>query len=198
MSDTGWAFLTYFYFDFKDTAKQDLRALLSSLLVQLSDQSDISYEALTSLYFKHNDGSDQPAVKSLAECLKGMLTSMGEMPIYVIIDALDECPNDSGIPSPRGKVLELVEALVQLRRTNLRICITSRPEFDIGRVLKDLATQQISLHDESGQGQDINDYVTFVVNSDQTMKRWRGDDKEAVIEALSRKQMECKGIFDSA
>jgi hypothetical protein len=187
MCHTGSAFLAYFYFDFKDTAKQNLRALLSSLLVQLSDKSDIFCDALTSLYSGHNRGSEQPAVDSLTECLKGMLTTVGQMPIYVIMDALDECPNDSGVPSPRGKVLELVEELVQLRRPNLRICITSRPEFDIGRVLKDLTTQQVSLHDESGQEQDINDYVAFIVHSDLTMKRWRGDDKQAVIETLSQK-----------
>jgi hypothetical protein len=116
-----------------------------------------------------------------------MLTTIGQMPIYVIMDALDECPNDSGIPSPRGKVLELVKALVELRRPNLRLCITSRPEFDIGRILKPLATQQVSLHDESGQGQDINDYVAFVVNSDLTMKTWRDDDKQVVFETLSQK-----------
>jgi hypothetical protein len=65
MSHTGSAFLAYFYFDFKDTAKQDLRALLSSLLVQLSDQSDIFCNALTSMYATHSQGSEQPAVNSL-------------------------------------------------------------------------------------------------------------------------------------
>ncbi|KAH9015494.1 hypothetical protein EDB85DRAFT_2280300, partial [Lactarius pseudohatsudake] len=34
MSDAGSVFLAYFYFDFKDKAKQDIRALSSSLLVQ--------------------------------------------------------------------------------------------------------------------------------------------------------------------
>jgi hypothetical protein len=50
MSTAGSAFLAYFYFDFKDTEKQDSRALLSSLLVQLSDQSDIFFDTLFSLY----------------------------------------------------------------------------------------------------------------------------------------------------
>ena len=54
ISKAGSAFLAYFYFDFKDTAKQDCRALLSSLLVQLSDQSDIFCDILFSLYSAHN------------------------------------------------------------------------------------------------------------------------------------------------
>ena len=109
------------------------------------------------------------------------------MPIYLIMDALDECPNDSGIPSSREKVLELMKELVELHHPNLRLCITSRPEFDIRITFGSLATQQISLHDECGQKQDINDYVTFVVHSDRRMKRWRDDDKRTVIEKLAEK-----------
>jgi hypothetical protein len=181
------AFLAYFYFDFKDTAKQDSRALLSSLLVQLSDQSDIFCDILFSLYSAHKQGSEQPTDDSLAECLKNMLTAMGQVPIYLVMDALDECPNDSGIPSLREKVLVLVKELVGLRRPNLRLCVTSRTEFDICTALKPLATQQVSLHDESGQQQDIIDYVTSVVRSDERMKRWRDNDKTMVIGELTAK-----------
>ena len=187
LSNAKSAFLAYFYFDFKDTAKQDLRALLSSLLVQLSDQSDIFCDSLLSLYSAHNRGSEQPTVDSLIQCLKGMLTVVGQVPIYLVIDALDECPDDSGIPSSREMVLELVKDIVGLGLPHLHLCITSRPEFDIQTTLDPLATQKVSLHDESGQKQDINDYITFVVHSDRRMKRWREDDKDTVIGHLTAK-----------
>ena len=187
MSNDGSAFLAYFYFDFKDTAKQNSRALLSSLLVQLSDQSDIFRDALFSLYSSHNRGSEQPTDDSLAECLMGMLAVMDQVPIYLVVDALDECPNDSGIPSSREKALDLVKELVELRHPNLRLCITSRPEYDICAMLEPLATQVLSLHDESGQKQDIVDYVSFVVRSDKKMKKWRDDEKNMVIERLTEK-----------
>ncbi len=187
MAKTGSAFLAYFYFDFKDTAKQDLRALLSSLLVQLADQSDTFCDALSSLYLVHNRGSRQPTNDSLAECLKTMLTAAGQTQIYFVVDGLDECPNDLGIPSSREKVLNLVKELVGLRHPNLRLCVTSRPEFDIRTALEPLATQQVSLHDESGQKQDIVDYVTAVVRLDQKMKRWRDDVQDMVIQKLTEK-----------
>ena len=114
MSKAGSAFLAHLYFDFKDIAKQDSRALLSSLLVQLSDHSDISCDTLFSLYSAHNRGSEQPTVDSLIQRLKEMLTVMGQVPIYLVIDAIIECPNDSGIPSPREMVLELVKKIVEL------------------------------------------------------------------------------------
>ncbi|KAH9061899.1 hypothetical protein EDB87DRAFT_385085 [Lactarius vividus] len=187
MSNAGSVLLAYFYFDFKDKAKQDIRALLSSLLVQLSDQSDIFCEALFSLYRAHKQGSEQPTNESLSQCLKYMLTTAGPMPIYLILDALDECPYGIGLPSPREKLLDLVDDLVKLRLPTLRLCVTSRPEFDIRTMLKPLATQQVSLHDESGQTRDIKNYVTDVVHSDRRMKKWRDEEKDMVIEKLAEK-----------
>jgi hypothetical protein len=187
MFKAGSAFLAYFYFDSRDTAKQDTHALLSSLLVQLSDQSDICCPILSALYSAHHEGSEQPTDDSLAQCLKEMLTTTGQVPFYLIIDALDECPNDSALPSSREKVLKLVKDLVGLHQPNLRLYITSRPEFDIRTTLEPLATQQVSLHDESGLKQDINDYINNVVRSDRMMKRWREDDKDAVIESLTKR-----------
>ncbi|KAH8999579.1 hypothetical protein EDB86DRAFT_2755336, partial [Lactarius hatsudake] len=187
LADAGSAFLAYFYFDFKDKAKQDTRALLSSLLVQLSDQSDIFSDALFSLYSAHKRGSEQPTNDSLSQCLKYMLTTSGPAPVYLILDALDESPYGSGLPSPREKLLDLLDDLVKLRHQALRLCVTSRPEFDIRTALRPLATQQVSLHDESGQTRDIKNYVTDVVRSDRRMKRWREEEKNMVIEKLAEK-----------
>ena len=187
MSEDGSVLLAYFYFDFKDTDKQDSRALLSSFLVQLSDQSDTFFDTLFSLYSTHKDGSEKPTDELLAKCLKDMLTTAEQGPIYLVMDALDECPNDSGIPTSREKVLELVKELIGLRHPNLRLCITSRPEFDIRTTLEPLASHLVCLHDECGQKQDIIDYVTSVVHSDNKMMRWRDDDKNMVIEKLTEK-----------
>ena len=110
-------------------------------------------------------------------------------PTYIILDALDECPNSSGIPSPREQVLTLVKDLVKLRLSHLHVCLTSRPDFDIRATLRPLALHSVSLHDESGQKKDIVDYVNSVVYSDSEtrMKRWREEDKKMVVESLSEK-----------
>ena len=182
MPNAGSVFLAYFYFDFKDEAKKDSRALLSSLLHQLSNQSDQFRDVLRRLYSEHQDGEKQPLIDVLLRCLKKMLRMPRSAPVYLVMDALDECPNDSGVQSPRGKVLSVVEALVELRLPNLRLCITSRPELDIRTTFKPLATQEISLHDESGQNLDINAYVTSVV---QLMRNWRDEDKKMVVDKLT-------------
>ena len=118
-----------------------------------------------------------------------MLTLLAQRPIYVIIDALDECPKTSGVPSARAKVLELVKGLLGFHLPNLHICITSRPEIDIKAALGPLASHSMSLHDEIGQKNDIVDYIRSVVYSDADtmMKRWRVDEKELVTETLSKR-----------
>jgi hypothetical protein len=47
----------------------------------------------------------------------------------------------------------------------------------------------VSLHDQSGQKQDIVDYVRSIVysKSEPIMSRWRKEDKEVVIATLSER-----------
>jgi hypothetical protein len=116
-----------------------------------------------------------------------MLTLPHEHPIYIIIDALDECPDTSGMPSPREQVLNLLKELVNLSLPNLHLCVTSRPEIDIRHALEPLTSRCVSLHEQSGQKKDIVDYVTSVVHSDSKMRRWREEDKKLVIETLSER-----------
>jgi hypothetical protein len=177
----------YYYFDFKDIAKQGIRGLLTSLLSQLSARSDPCYQILSDLYSENNAGSQQPGNHVLTDCLKEMLSLPQQSMIYIILDALDECPNTSGFPTAREEVLDFLEDLVGLNVPNLRICVTSRPEIDIRTVLGLLTSLQMSLHDESGQKQDILDYIRTVVHSDRRMRRWRLEDRQVVIDALSAK-----------
>ncbi|KAH9055788.1 ankyrin repeat-containing domain protein [Lactarius deliciosus] len=189
LRDAGSASVAYFYFDFRDLDKKNCRNLVSSLLIQLSSRSRPCLDVLSRVYSTYNDGKERPSERTLVKCLKDMLMALSaaQLPTYIILDALDECPNTSGIPTPRGHVLGLVTDLVDLRLPNLHICITSRPESDISTALKPLTSGHFSLHDQPGQQKDISEYVSSVVQSDPQMKRWREDDRKLVIDTLSEK-----------
>jgi hypothetical protein len=187
MRAAGLATIAYYYFDFRDVKKQDRYGVLSSLLCQLSAKSDSCYEVLWQLYSDNAHGTGKPDNSALTECIKDMLSLPGRGPVYIIIDALDECPNISGTPSAREKVLELVEDLIELKLPNIHLCVTSRPEVDIRRVLDPLTSLQISLHNENGQMEDIILYIKSVVHSDRSMRKWREEDKQLVIDVLSEK-----------
>ncbi|KAH9961507.1 hypothetical protein BC827DRAFT_1341818 [Russula dissimulans] len=185
--EAGLASIAFFYFDFKDESKKNARGALSSLLVQLAAQSDSYSEILSALYSKHDAGSKQPSNDGLKKCLESMLAIPDQAPIYIVIDALDECPNSTDTPSPREKVLSLVEWLVELRRSNLWVCVTSRLEADIEGILRPLASHTVSLHGETGQNEDIINYIKWFVYSDPKARKWRKQDKELVIEKLSER-----------
>jgi hypothetical protein len=187
LHDAGKASMAYFYFDFKDTEKQKLCNLLPSILMQLSARSDPCCDILSLLYSSHDRGVRKPNDHAMMSCLKEMLTLDAERHTYIIMDAIDECPLASSVPSPREEVLELVNELVDLRLPNLHICVTSRPELDIQTVLESLTPHPVSLHDQSGQKQDIADYVNSFVHSDRRMRRWRDEDKDLVIKTLPEK-----------
>jgi hypothetical protein len=174
-----------YYYDFREDQKKDLRGLLSSVLFQLCDQSDSYYNALSTFHSAHRNGAQSPSSDDLVRCLKGLLNLQGTPPVYLIVDGLDECPSTSSLSSPREGVLSFLEELVEARLPNLRICVTSRPETDIKPVLEPLTFRSISLHDESGQKEDIENYIRSVVNTNKKMRKWTPEHKQLVIDVLT-------------
>ena len=184
---TGLAILAIFYFHFGDTAKQDARNLLSSVLIQLCSQSDKFSQVLSSIYSSHGNGSREPSIDALLECLKSILALQGQAPLYIVVDALDECPNSPGLQTQRQEVLEVVKELIDLKLPHLHFCVTSRPEIDIRRAFDPLNPYNVSLHNQDGQIKDLAEYVKSVVGSDPMMQDWPSKVKELVIDTLTKK-----------
>ena len=180
MRRAGLVSLAYYYFDFRDDRKKGIHGLVSSLLVQLCHQSD-SYRDMVSKFSELAKVSRCPGDDELVLCLKRLLKLAGQAPVYLIVDALDECPTD--MPA-REEVLTLVRQLTTSNYPNLHICVTSRLEPDLSLVLEPLSSRSITLHDESGQKDDIASYIKSVVHTDPKMQAC---DKELVISVLTRK-----------
>jgi hypothetical protein len=195
LRESKLALVAYFYCDFRDEDKQNRRNMILSLLFQLSAQSNSCFDALSDLYSAHDDGAQKPSDGALLQCLKEVLSLLAQGPMYIILDALDECPQNSGMPSPREQVLDLVKDLIKFSSLNLHICVTSRPEIDIRTALETLTSFRVSLHEQSGQKKDIVEYVNFAVYSDRMMRRWREDDRRLVIKTLSERADGMSGSF---
>jgi len=187
MCKSGLASLAIYYYDFREDQKKDLRGLLSSVLFQLCDQSDSYHDILSTFYSTHRHGKQSPSDDELVQCFKDLLNLPGQAPIILIVDGVDECPNTSSLSFPREKVLMLLEDLINSRLPNLRICVTSRPEVDIKAVLEPLSFHSVSLHDEKGQMEDIENYIKSVVNTDKKMRRWKPEHKQLVIDVLTKR-----------
>ena len=117
-----------------------------------------------------------------------MLGLPGQGSVYLILDALDECPlADSEYPTARRHVLLIMQELVELKLPHVHFCITSRPEIDIRDVLEPLAIHNVPLHEQAGQNQDIAYFIKAIVSSDPRMQQWQTEVKNLVIRTLTAK-----------
>ncbi|EMD33581.1 hypothetical protein CERSUDRAFT_125879 [Gelatoporia subvermispora B] len=183
--------LAYFYCDFRDTAKQHVRSILAHILVSIAANSDCAARILSELHSSNANGSHQPRHDALILCLHKMLEASSDHSIFIVIDALDECPESE---SKRRHVLQLIERIVKWRIQHVRICVTSRPEVDIRNTLEPLSPCSVALSNEMGQGNAIADYVRTVIESesDSGFGLWRENDKEMAITELSTR---ANGMF---
>jgi hypothetical protein len=184
MQKSRSAMLAFYYCDVREDQKRELRGLLSSLLVQLCRQSDTYCDILLKFYLEHDEGLRHPSDVALAESLKNLLKLPGHGPVYLVIDALDECSNTPAISSPRAKILELIAELIESSFPNLRVCVTSRPEPDIKDVLDSLVFRSVSLHDARGQKREIENYIKSVIATDRRCKGWGEEVKQLVFDTL--------------
>ena len=183
----GLTSLTFYYYDFRDDQK-DLQGLLSSVLSQLCNQSDSYYDVLSTFYSTHHNGAQnsQASNNELTQCLKALLGLPGQAPVYLIVDALDECSDTSALSPFCQKVLTLIEDIMGSNLLNLHICITSCPETDIKVVLEPLTFLSISIHDKRGQLEDIENYIKLTVDSNRKMRKWKLEHRQLVIDVLTR------------
>jgi len=186
MQESGLASLAIFFYDFREDRKKDLTGLLSSVLFQLCDQSNSYYDILSTFYSTHLNGAHSPGDDKLVQCLMNILKHPEPRPVYLVIDALDECPSTSSLSSPREVLLSFLEDLIEARLPNVRICVTSRPEVDIKTILEPLAFHSVSLHDENGQKSDIIKYIKSIVETNKNMQNWNPEHKRLVIDVLTK------------
>jgi len=116
-----------------------------------------------------------------------MLGLPGQGPVYLIINALDECRN-SGCTTAREEVLVIMQELIDLKLPHLHFLpITGLPEIDIPTILEPLTLPHMSLHDQSGQKQDILDVIKNVTHSDGRTRIQISEGKQMFIDTLPAK-----------
>ena len=109
----------FIYFNHKDSLDQTLPNLIGSLLKQLVQFRAPAppSESIKKLW-EVTMQKETPDLDELARTLRSELESFDR--VFLIVDALDECPTDV----VRSKLLEILK---DLQETNLSLMITSRP-----------------------------------------------------------------------
>ena len=168
--------IAYFYFDFNDSEKQRHDKFTCSLLEQLVWRSAKALACLELLYFRCQDGKQQPTQDALEVALQQILDLPGET--FIILDALDEC-------SEREELLLLLEHLSSWGAGNLHLLATSRRERDIEISLKPLVTSEVCLQSDLVNF-DIDTHISQRLQNDPKLKKWpanvRGEIKDTLME----------------
>ncbi|KAI0030114.1 hypothetical protein K488DRAFT_72460 [Vararia minispora EC-137] len=154
LSSETEATVLYFYFDFKETKKQTIIGLLSSLVFQLGTLSPQCHNILRTTRKEHRSRL-KPNKDILFSCLENMLRVSSK--IFVVIDALDECPEPDRY---RGNGLfPTLRRLRNLGIDGLHLLMTSRPEHDIKEFMSGLYTHSLDIHSASGHAGDLARYI---------------------------------------
>jgi Cdc6-like AAA superfamily ATPase len=158
--------LLYFYFDFNDSSKQTFENAIQSLISQLYYKRKDTQQLLNSVFSSHEDGRRQPSCELLCKVFSQMTDQAKE--VYVVLDALDECPVRNGL-------LLWIETLLQLGQRDVHLLVTSRPEHDIELVLSKLAHQKEDIVPIQNDlvSNDIRKYIQTRVRTGDGLKRWK-------------------------
>ncbi|KAF8512781.1 hypothetical protein JB92DRAFT_2669017, partial [Gautieria morchelliformis] len=173
--------MAFFYFDFnnKDTLPDDV---LRSLIVQLSAQCVSTPHALESLFSMNEQGGVRrdPRQEDLMSTLKTIVMSF--QVVYIVFDALDECPE-------RSRFLKLLREVHDWKLDALHLLATSRKEGDISKALSGLVSHDISMN-KSPVDRDIQVYVSRRLDIEFSM--CSTEEKEMVQSTLMK---DAHGMF---
>ena len=187
MQKSGDASLAMYFCDSRNDSKKNLRGLLLSVLFQLCKQSDSYYNILSTFHSTHHDGAHSPRDEELIRCFMDLVKLPRLPPVYLIVDGLDESSITSTQSLCCEPVLSFLDDLVRTRLDNVRLCVVSRPEVDMGAILKPLAFRSVYLEAEIGHKKYIKDYIKSIVHTDERMRSWAPTHKQLVIDVLTKK-----------
>jgi hypothetical protein len=155
------AAIAYFYFNFRDSAKQTYLALLKSLVVQLCLQSVVAFGLLEGLYDRSDHGQQMPDSLEILKALKLVVEALPHA--FIIVDALNEC-------SEREEVLSCLSYMSEWKLDKLHVLVTSRLLTDIEETLDSVGARRVALQ-RNLVDPDIHAYVRTCLREDKSLKR---------------------------
>lgn len=175
--------IAFFFFTFRDEAKQDASAMLRALLLQLAGQVPGLEAELSRLQESYKHGT--PPVSVLIEYLRQAIERSRQ--VYILLDALDESP----VETARKEVLDTIKSMRGWQLPGLHLLVTSRDRdapdirISIRSVATDDVTNHIPLKNDSVQ-HDIARYVSYQVEHDEQLQRWSEQQRTTIEDHLIR------------
>jgi hypothetical protein len=166
--------VAYFYFDFNDTGKRNLAALVRSLITQLVAQSDSVPRPLLDLYEIHDNGRKSVDDEDMVAVLRNIILTFHN--VYVVFDALDESVDCD-------EILGFIRTTQEWELSRLHMLTTSRQLPLIEEAFEGRVTNRICLQD-AHLNKDITAYIADKLANDKTLTRWPPEIRRLIQEVL--------------
>lgn len=135
----------YFYCNYEELERQTTTSIIGALLKQLSNRCP-NLDSYTESIF---DSNNLLNIRT-SETAFGATLSRFEK-VFVVVDALDECSQEE-----RNSMVTFLTRQVRLKRCQMKVFLTSRPENDLHQLLKGTHHHQINANDTA---KDIGPFV---------------------------------------
>ena len=124
--------------------------------------------------------ANAPAVDELEQIMLACIQQYDEL--FVLLDALDECPEGNEV---RQNVLEGLERVAQ-KAGNVRMFVTSREVPDIGESMQTLGANIMSVAAQSVNA-DIERYISRQLLLDRKLSTFDGTTKSLIRETIEQR-----------
>ncbi|EIM86386.1 uncharacterized protein STEHIDRAFT_110908 [Stereum hirsutum FP-91666 SS1] len=172
--------LAYFYFDFRDQAKLNLRGLLCSLIVQMLSQCSTMPASIANLFSEHANSGMTAPIDHLEHVFSGLLDLFEHS--YVVIDALDEPSRDMR----KTELLPFLDLLIRKKCPSLHLMVTSRPESDIQLSMESLDPSLVDLSTGLVED-DIKMCIRRFLDQDMDFKLWDAEFLDSIELSLTER-----------
>lgn len=156
--------LTYHYIDYNDTPNANVANMLRSLIKQVCVGTDELPKVVQTLCAQHRASGHQPSTPTLISTLQALEATL-DLQIYIVIDALDEYPEDQ-----RPELMNTIQSLVGRDFCNTHVLVTSRAENDIKYTIGQLASEVICIEKDEVDP-DIGLYVRACLLEDPRLNK---------------------------
>ncbi|KAJ4296903.1 hypothetical protein N0V90_006951 [Kalmusia sp. IMI 367209] len=171
--------LVYFYFTFSDVRKQSYSSLLQSVITELSRDRPI-HPSLSTAYDKYKPHAAN--LNILEDITRDLFKRVGLT--YLIIDGLDECPEEQ-----REEVMQGLKRIFLLEKS--RLLITSRNESDIADCMTAWCERNYYINEECVNA-DIDTYIKNALATDKRLACLSVTTKEEIQDVFHQKS---EGMF---
>jgi len=143
--------ITCIYCNYKEQTTQTVSNLIASLLKQMVQDSSTLSEGVKEFYDHHQKRDTHPTLENFTEMLEEEIGMYSK--VFIVVDALDECPESRGTRADLSKVLRSLPR-------NVNLMVTSRDLSSIARSFHETKRLDIRADD-----QDVRKYLESRISS---------------------------------